>query len=148
VECNLGTIQSTRLRRYFPCDLFTQTWPWTGWPPQCAGLVSDQYGLVARPHANNNFIAACGDVHHPPNITDAHEYDYYSKTDAQTICEDWSQDGSATVRSVNCLRWGCTHAGFQIWWMQNLPGYNNTNRDRNGQPMQNWFTYLFGSPPN
>lgn len=26
--------------------------------------------------AGNNFIGACGDVHHPPNITDSHEYDY------------------------------------------------------------------------
>jgi hypothetical protein len=131
---------------YFPCDLFTATWPWTGWPPQCAGLVSDRFGFVARPSVNNSYVAVCGDVHHPPNITDAHEYDYWNTTIVQSICEDWSQDGTSVVQSLNCQKWNCTEEGYQIWWMQNLPGYHNTNRDRMGKPMQNWWAYLFGTP--
>ena len=132
--------------RYFRCDLFTETWPWLNNWSGCNGLASDRYGFVARPSAANGFVGACGDVHHPPNITDAHDYDYYSMVSSQTICEDWSQDGSAAIQTVTCERWGCTHAGFQIWWLQNMPGYNSTNRNRNGQPMPNWLAYLFGSP--
>lgn len=132
--------------RYFPCDFYTETWPWTGWPSSCSGLVSDRYGFVARPSAMNNQIGDCGDVHHPPNILDDHSYDYSNTTIINSICKDWRQDGMATVSSFNCQEWNCTEEGYHIWWMQNLPGYQNTNRDRAGVLMPNWLTYLFGTP--
>jgi len=128
---------------YLPCEFWTETWPWTGWPPQCAGLVSDRYGYVARPFSGNNYIGVCGDAHAPPNILDYHSYDYSNQTTIQSICEDWQWDGTAAMKSFNCQEWGCNHAQYHIWWMQNLPGLSNTNRDRNGNTQPNWWAYLF-----
>ncbi len=131
---------------YFPCDFWTDTWPWQWWPSQCAGLVSDVYGFVARPFSGNSYVGGCGDAHCPPNILDEHAYDYSNHTVVQSICEDWQQDGTATIKSFDCQEWGCNHAGYHVWWMQNIPGLNNTNRNRNGNLHPNWWTYLFGEP--
>ncbi|MCS6847830.1 MAG: hypothetical protein RMN52_08965 [Anaerolineae bacterium] len=136
--------------KYFPCDFSTATWPWAGsttWPySQCGSLLSDRYGFVARPFSGNDQIGGCGDVHHPPNILSNQDYIYNDTTTVETICPSWSQDGSALPTRLNCQAWGCTHWGFQIWWMQNTPGLNNINKDRNGNPHQNWWSYLFGRP--
>lgn len=135
---------------YFTCDFSTAAWPWAGsstWPySQCGSLLSDRYGFVARPFAGNNQIGGCGDAHHPPNILSNQEYIYNDTTTVETICPSWSQDGSAMPISLNCQAWGCTHWGFHVWWMQNVPGQNNINKDRNGTPQPNWWSYLFGMP--
>lgn len=135
---------------YFTCDFSTATWPWAGsttWPySQCGSLLSDRYGFVARPFSGNGQIGGCGDAHHPPNILSDQEYIYNDTTTVETICPSWSQDGSALPTSINCQAWGCTHWGFHLWWMQNVPGLDNINKDRNGNPHQNWWSYLFGRP--
>lgn len=132
-----------------PCDFSTAFWPWEGqrvWPVQCAGLLSDRFGFVARPFSGNDYIGGCGDAHAPPNILDNQAYNYSSPTSVRSICPDWSQDGSGRVSTLSCQEWGCTHWGYHVWWMQNLPGLNNTNRDRYGQLHNNWWTYLFYPP--
>jgi regulation of enolase protein 1 (concanavalin A-like superfamily) len=128
---------------HYPCDFYTETWPWTGWPAQCTGLVSDTFGYVARPFTGNDDVAVCGDAHHPPNILDAREYIYDDETYVDSICKDWQWDGSGEVSNFNCDEWDCTHKGFHIWWMQNLPGYGNDNLDRDGNTMPNWWESLF-----
>jgi hypothetical protein len=60
-----------------------------------------------------------------------------------SICKDWQLDGSAVSSSFDCEEWGCTQAGFHIWWMQNIPGYGNDNRNRNGVIMPDWWKCLF-----
>ncbi|NUM46034.1 MAG: hypothetical protein HUU38_15110 [Anaerolineales bacterium] len=132
-----------------PCDFYTESWPWIGWPSFCSGLVSDQFGYVARPFTGNNNIGVCGDIHHPPNIPDNREYIYNDPFITQSICEDWQWDGSATAQSFDCSIWGCEQRGFMIWWMQNIPGYGNNTKDRYGNIMPNWWDYLFldQSPP-
>jgi regulation of enolase protein 1 (concanavalin A-like superfamily) len=128
-----------------PCEFYTRTWPWpwTGWPAKCKGLVSDAYGLVARPFSGNGFVAVCGDAHHPPNILDARENVYNDPDMTTSICKDWQLNGSAVSSSFDCEEWGCTQAGFHIWWMQNIPGYGNDNRNRNGVIMPDWWKCLF-----
>jgi hypothetical protein len=106
-------------------------------------LVSDRYGFVARPFAGNSYVGVCGDAHHPPNILDDREYIYNDPTYANSICEDWQWDGTGQVSSFDCSEWGCTHRGFHIWWMQNLPSYGNNNRGRDGNLMPNWWESLF-----
>ena len=61
----------------------------------------------------------------------------------KSICKDWQWDGSGQVSTFNCTEWDCTHRGFHIWWMQNLPGYGNNNRNRYGNLMSNWWRLLF-----
>ena len=135
---------------YFPCDFSTATWPWRGndyWSTQCEGHLSNQYGFVARPFTENGRVGNCGDAHHPPNILNDQDYIYSDLSYANTNCSDWSMDGASQTVSVNCEAWGCSHAGYHVWWMQNLPGYKNTNRDRSGKPMPNWWSYILGTPP-
>ncbi len=139
------------MRHNQPCELSTENWPWDavndiyGYYDNCDALLSDSYGFVARPFPGNNHIAGCGDVHYPPNITqeDGREYIYNEIATTSSICPDWSMDGSASVSELNCQIWGCTHYGYQVWWLQNFPGLDNTNRDRGGDYQPNWWTYLF-----
>ncbi len=134
-----------------PCDISTENWPWDalgdpyGTFEGCEPLLSDTYGFVARPFPGNNHIGGCGDVHFPPNITqeDNREYIYNELAFWDSICLDWSMDGSAVPTEINCQDWGCTAYGYHIWWLQNFPGLNNTNRDRNGAYQPNWWDYLF-----
>jgi hypothetical protein len=137
------------LQQYLPCDFSTATWPWEGnlfWEEQCGSRLSDSYGYVARPFADNNHVAACGDIHFPPNITDSNAYRYNSEQRVQSICQDWSADGSAGMEQVSCFTWGCNEQGFMLWWMQNLPNYNAAGRTSDGRPQPNWWDYLFGLP--
>jgi hypothetical protein len=126
-----------------PCDFYTKTYPWTGWPAYCAGRVSDQLGYVGRPFSGNNNIGVCGDIHHPPNITDTREYIYDDPTTVQSTCQDVQWDGTAATSAINCQDWGCSQGGYMIWWMQNLPGIGSDSHDRYGKPMVNWWNYLF-----
>ncbi len=138
------------LGHYFTCDISTATWPWAGSTTlpysRCGSLLSNRYGFVARPFAENDQIGGCGDAHHPPNILDNRDYIYDDPTTVQTICPSWSQDGSAVTTTLNCNAWGCTHWGFHMWWMQNMPGLNNINKTREGNAHPNWWSYLFGVP--
>ncbi len=133
------------LTHYYPCDFVTDTWPWQGgltWGERCQGLLSDRTGFVARPFSGNGYVAACGDAHHPPNILGGEEYRYDSPAQTLSICPNWSQDGSAQPVRLDCSAWGCTHWGYHVWWLQNLPGLNNANRDAQGRPHANWWEVI------
>lgn len=137
-----------------PCDFSTKTWPWPrrGFPnvSNCGDQVSDSYGFTARPFEGNSFVGGCGDVHYPPNVGGSYNdgfglgYDYGNETVVNSICLDWSQDGSGEASEINCENWGCSQKGYLIWWMQNFPGFENSNLDVNGLPHPNWWAYLFG----
>jgi hypothetical protein len=131
---------------YFPCDFSTASWPWPNSVLACAGEVSDRTGFVGRPFVGNGDVGVCGDAHHPPNIRVQQDYIFNSPDVVDSICPDWQRDDTARVSRVSCADWGCTEEGYQVWWMQNLPGYQNTNRDRLGTPQPNWWSYLFGRP--
>jgi hypothetical protein len=30
-----------------------------------------------------------------------------------------------------------------VYWRQNMPGYRNKSRDKQGKPMKNWWPFLF-----
>ena len=144
---SFGHRMETTFMNYFKCDFTTRTWPWTDWGDYCGAAASDRTGFVARPFAGNGNIAACGDIHHPPNIGQADgEYVYDSPRSVKSICATWRRDGAATASNVSCATWGCTQQGFVIWWMQNVPGPDNVNRDAAGRPYANWWPYLFGRP--
>ena len=136
------------LGHHVPCDLSTETWPWNGAGhsdfASCGSLLSNRYGFVARPSSDNDFVAGCGDTHFPPNVRSGGDYQYGNTSTENTICQDWSQDGSSEVVEVNCQDWGCTERGYLIWWMQNFPGYQNNSRNREGNMHPNWWEFLFG----
>ena len=108
---------------------------------------------------NENDIAQCGWAHYPPNITwayrqehgDASRYVYDYTGTVLSTCRSWrlDVDPSEIAEEIDCTAWGCNIPGnnnqaeYFVWWMQNIPGPNNTNFDENGNPMPNWWAALY-----
>lgn len=96
----------------------------------------------------NNFVGpktpdasayGCGWTHYPPNTiglgknnsacpnSDC-EYRWSETKEVMSYCEDWQPQGGGATKSTSCQTWGCNSEGgvsFKVWWMQNIPGYNN-----------------------
>ena len=82
-------------------------------------------------------IGRAGDCHHPPNTTT--DYDYLNPTAVESDIEDWKPNGGIT-KPVNVDTWGNLkynwpgetdfsqrkESQWYIYWMQNMPGYNNS----------------------
>jgi len=108
---------------------------------------------------DSNDIAQCGWAHYPPNITweyrrthrDASRYIYDYTGSVLSTCRNWrlDVDEAEIAEVINCTAWGCDKPGndnqaeYFVWWMQNIPGSNNTNYDQNGNPMPNWWAALY-----
>lgn len=135
-----------------PCQFMTERWPWagrewldeTGRADECSEGLSDSLGFVARAHANNNHLSACGDVHAPPNVLPGiGPYQYAQPNTISSFCESWTRDGTATPETFGCERWNCNERDYQIWWKQNIPGLGHTARDTDGTLLPNWYAYLY-----
>jgi len=151
---------------YEECDFVTEHLnSWGGPVSQCTGqhTANDVYGFTARPSAaHNNSIGVCGDTHWPPNLpmSFSTEYDYSEPITATTRCNDWQWNGG-TTSSVSCYSWGCiscpdpsdeyqwflcnqqNEIKYTIWWMQHIPGLNNTSHGRNGDVRPNYWDIKF-----
>ncbi|HNZ68628.1 MAG TPA: T9SS type A sorting domain-containing protein [Prolixibacteraceae bacterium] len=104
---------------------------------------------------DNNYqippIGRAGDCHHPPNTTK--DYDYQNTDLVNSDIEDWKPLGG-TKKLVNCNTWGSlaydwpgaadfnqkTESQWYIYWMQNMPGFNN-NIPFNSYKMTNWWQF-------
>lgn len=103
------------------------------------------------PHGQSSpTVNHCGWTHSPPNVKDGYygpggEYDWNNETDVLSDCEDWKPDGG-TSKIVDCHTWygaTCLNNGgveFKIWWMQNIPGRDNTVVYQ-GKPLRNWWEF-------
>lgn len=89
--------------------------------------------------AEGGIAHTCGDVHFPPNGTS--DYDYTRTTNVTTSCENWKPDGTGTMTSINCGRWGCNEEGYMKWWLQNAPNENN-GFTYQGRAIPNWWDLL------
>jgi hypothetical protein len=49
---------------------------------------------------------------------------------------------NATFAQYNALAPDCG-GGFQVWWMQSMPGYNSGILDNANQPILSWLPYMF-----
>lgn len=90
--------------------------------------------FVGRPGAGR-----CGWAHYPPN--GVRDYDWSNPTYVWTDIEDWRPDGSGEKQFINCERWSGDSLRWFVYWMQNVPGFNNglTFRD---MPLTNWWGFL------
>lgn len=110
-------------------------------------------------------LGAVGDCHHPVN-TDK-DYDYRNETLVYSDIEDWNPERTGEKKQINCNTWyqyfynkwpegyditepviggslssastkaAKTEAAWYIYWMQNIPGYNN-NISYLDQKLTNW----------
>jgi hypothetical protein len=89
----------------------------------------------------------CGNVHIAPN--GRKHYDLDSPYTVRTSCTHY-RDGSGQTDLFSrddfepylSLAPDCM-GGFLVWWRQNMPGLNNTALDDDGNPMLNWWPFLF-----
>ncbi len=99
-------------------------------------------------------IGRAGDTHHPPNTTK--DYDYYNPDLVSSDIEDWRPDASGAKKLVNMDTWGNINypwpatdiflqqrgeSQWYIYWMQNMPGYQNMIRYRATSIMTNWWEF-------
>ena len=86
-------------------------------------------------------------MHFAPN--GRKHYDLDSTYAVRTSCTHY-RDGSGQTdlftrsdfESYLSLAPDCM-GGFLIWWRQNMPGLNNMALDDDGNPMLNWWPFLF-----
>jgi hypothetical protein len=80
-----------------------------------------------------------GWAHYPPNaITD---YDWVNKNYALTDIADWNPEHNGQKQKINSDLWHGNSLEWFIYWMQNIPGYNN-NIFYNEKPLTNWWVYM------
>lgn len=92
----------------------------------------------------HNYKSACGNAHYTPNwSTTADDYKYSLQNQRQNNCQGWNPDpAKSTYVNASCAQWGCTARGFYIWYLQNMPGYNNGITYK-GYNMRNWWESLY-----
>jgi hypothetical protein len=101
----------------------------------------------------NPYVPRCGAVHFPPNAR--RHYDDDNVFTVLSTCQGWrrhegagGQDlarnfSRATFVQYDNLVGGDCEGGWQVWWRQNMPGYNSGLKDNANQPMLSWFPFLF-----
>jgi hypothetical protein len=100
----------------------------------------------------DNYIAAGGNAHFPPNGRS--HYDMDNSAAVLSTIEDWrigsGEDGKDLVKPFTNVAFrnyrdqapDCM-GPWLIYWRQNMPGLDNKQKDDNGQPMKNWWPFLF-----
>ncbi len=104
----------------------------------------------------NTAAAECGDVHFPPNTTQA--YDYGNSAVVTSECASYNPGDPSSQRfvPVSAATWeaipcdtsiqsntgDCQQESYLLWWMQNMPGYNNKILDQTDNAMPNWWQYI------
>jgi len=105
----------------------------------------------------NGFISGCGTPDFPPNARQ--RWDWGSAptpnlTPVQSNCEHFGLgDGvkgadqlevytSDKVAAID-KTFGECGGGWQIYWRQNMPGWHNQAKTKDGAPMRNWWPFLF-----
>ena len=80
----------------------------------------------------------CGWSHYPPN--GVRDYDWANPADVWTDIEHWQPEGGVR-KQMNCTHWSGDSLTWFIYWMQNLPGLDNTLTYQ-GKPLSNWWTFV------
>lgn len=100
-------------------------------------------------------LGRAGDCHHPPNTNIDYDYENYGYVESDI--EDWKPDNSGEKKLVNCQTWGSIdykwpsavasnipqkiESHWYIYWMQNMPGYQNGIPYSGSKKMTNWWEF-------
>jgi hypothetical protein len=99
-----------------------------------------------------SYVPVCGSVHFPPNAR--RHYDDFNTFTILSTCQGWRRHegpggsdmarsfSTATFAQYNQIANDC-EGGFQLWWRQNMPGYESGIVDDANRPMLSWWPYLF-----
>lgn len=105
-----------------------------------------------REHRVDNYVAAGGNAHFPPNARG--HYDLDNPHPVLSTIEDWriggGPDGRDLVRPFtnrafagNRDRFPDCMGPWLVYWRQNMPGLANRQKDDAGKPMKNWWVFMF-----
>ncbi|WP_428267291.1 hypothetical protein [Haliangium sp.] len=122
--------------------------------PSCLSYPSSTSVTYNTPAGNgtiDEYDPVCGNVHFPPNAR--RHYDDVGPDTVMTTCRGFrlGQDQGADLAEpfdvsafaeYNGPYYDCG-GGFLVWWRQNMPGVDNPALDDQGQPMLNWWPFLF-----
>lgn len=138
---NLDSLYGAPTRSWYGC-------PYTG--GYCLDYVSQTsvaYDYKGETGTISNYDPVCGNVHFMPNGRG--HYDITNTQPVLTSCEHF-MDGTgkkslfaASVFSDYAALGQDCMGPFLIWWMQNFPGLNNNSSDGNGNPMRNWWPFIY-----
>ena len=117
--------------------------------PNPTTAVAKNKGQVYR---LEKYLAYGGNVHFPPN--GRRHYDMENKEPVMSTIEDW-RIGSGPGGKDVAIPWtnerfakyremapDCMGA-WLVYWRQNFPGFKNRQQDDAGEPMKNWWPFLF-----
>jgi hypothetical protein len=104
----------------------------------------------------NSFVSSCGSADFPPNARQRWDWGEAmpNLTPVQSRCEHFGLgDGingadalgvytSDKLAAIDKTFSDCGGA-WQIYWRQNIPGFNNSAKTPDGAPMRNWWPLLF-----
>jgi hypothetical protein len=107
---------------------------------------------AGREHRVENYVAAGGNAHFPPNAR--RHYDLDNAAPVLSTIEDWRIGSGPLGRDVAKPFTNRAFLGYRdrapdcmgpwlIYWRQNMPGWGNRQKDDAGRPMKNWWPYLF-----
>ncbi len=85
-------------------------------------------------------MAACGNVHYPPN--GVADYDYANTNSVLSMADDWLvnyPDFRGATRRFNASEWNFDHRQYLKWWYQHLP--RKPGRYSDGK-LNNWWSYI------
>lgn len=99
-----------------------------------------------------DYDPVCGMVHFMPNGRE--HYDLYSEEPVESSCTHYGlNDGESGEDAVETFSvevfdayWDLAPdcmGPFLVWWRQNFPGYGNPAVDDQGDPILNWWVYLY-----
>jgi len=94
----------------------------------------------------NESVRRCGDTHFPPN--GEADYDYTNPREVESDCLAWRPAGGEPA-AITCATWYDSVMGdpscvvdeglaYYVWWMQAIPGRDNTFTDR-GRALVDWW---------
>jgi hypothetical protein len=75
----------------------------------------------------------------PPNAI--FEGDYSNETSILSDCMDWKPDGTGGKQPISCSAWNCSSLGFFNWYLQNIPGKDNSLIFGN-KKLRNWWEFI------
>ncbi|MBI2927164.1 MAG: hypothetical protein HYY24_15820 [Verrucomicrobia bacterium] len=106
----------------------------------------------ARTLRLENYVAFGGNVHFPPNgrrhydldnsqpvMSTIEDWRIGSGPDGKDIAKPWTNEAFARYRALapDCM------GPWLVYWRQNFPGLDNKQNADAGQPMKNWWPFLF-----
>lgn len=122
----------------------TMTYVYGIWEQNSMAHNWNRFGLEGA-HSPDFNRFGCGSVHYAPNATTPdHDYDFGLTNYVYSYCHDFSNypnlsNPGSVARLINCEEWGCTTAGYEMWWWQNLPHFIGRGPDTK---LNDWWQYL------